>query len=59
MMRYPGGKMRLMAKIDTIIQSRWGSKTEWSASDVFVGGGGSGNILVVEHRMWEDFWYFF
>lgn len=72
MLRYPGGKLRLMKKIDVLIKDYYpeAENSEWVAVDAFTGGGGSLINMAIDFPKWKfiindkneevfKFWRFF
>jgi len=68
--RYPGGKLRLMKKINGLIGNRYNCDSNWVAIDAFVGGGGSLINMAKDFPKWSfyindnnelvyNFWEFF
>jgi DNA adenine methylase len=72
MLRYPGGKLRLMKKIDLMIKNTYpeARTSEWTVAEPFVGGGGSLINMAKDFPLWKfhlndankdvgSFWKFF
>lgn len=73
MLRYPGGKLRLMPRINDLIKDLYGGYSfmePWVCADVFTGGGGSLIKMAEDFSLWtfhlndlnpviSSFWKFF
>jgi len=68
--RYPGGKLRLMKKINVLINNHYDCNSNWVVIDAFVGGGGSLINMANDFPKWSfcvndsnklvyKFWEFF
>lgn len=56
MLRYPGGKLRLMPRINDLIKEIYGGYSfmePWTCADVFVGGGGSLIKMAEDFSLWN------
>lgn len=55
MLRYPGGKLRLMKKIDVMIKNVYPQAytSDWIVNDPFVGGGGSLINMAKDFPLWK------